>query len=142
MRPKTSTLHPLLILLAVAMASVLFIVSCGGGEEATEVAQVPEVVEEAEIAQAPEVVDEAEGAAAELAATEEAAEAATEAAEAAAELAQAPRGGDAEKGRHTDDGDGGRLRVPGPPPWFGHKLTRPSPRHSMTTCSCSSRTAA
>ena len=94
MRPKTSTLHPLLILLAVAMASVLFIVSCGGGGEATEVAQVPEVVEEAEIAQAPEVVDEAEGAAAELAA----AEAATEAAEAAAELAQLPEEGTPKRG--------------------------------------------
>ena len=97
MRSKTTTLHPLLILLAAAMASVLFVVSCGGGEEATEVAQVPEVVEEAESAQAPEVVDEAEGAAAELAATEEAAEAATETAE-AAELAQAPEEGTPKRG--------------------------------------------
>ena len=97
MRSKTTTLHPLLILLAVAMASVLFIVSCGGGGEAIEVAQVPEVVEEAESAQAPEVVDEAEGAAAELAATEEAAEAATETAE-AAELAQAPEEGTPKRG--------------------------------------------
>ena len=60
MRSKTTGLHPLLILLAVAMASILFVVSCGGGGEATEVAQVPEVVEEAEVAQVTEAVEEAE----------------------------------------------------------------------------------
>ncbi len=60
MRPKTSSLHPFLILLAVAMASVLFVVSCGGGGEATEVAQAPEAAEEAESAAAPEAAEEAE----------------------------------------------------------------------------------
>ena len=40
---KTVSLHPFLILLAVAMASVLFVVACGGGGEATA---VPEVMEE------------------------------------------------------------------------------------------------
>ena len=54
MKSKTARLHPLLVLLAVAMASVLFVVACGGSGEATEVAQV---VEEAEV---PEAVEEAE----------------------------------------------------------------------------------
>ena len=58
MRPKTASLHPILILLAVAMASVLFVVACGGGGEATEVAVVPDVVEVDEVAQVPEAVEE------------------------------------------------------------------------------------
>ena len=63
MRPKTAGLHPRLVLLAVAvMASVLFVVSCGGGGEATEVAQVPEAVEETEAAPVPEVVEAVEAA--------------------------------------------------------------------------------
>ena len=49
MRSKTARLHPLLVLLAVAMASVLFVAACGGGGEATEVAQVAEEDEAAEL---------------------------------------------------------------------------------------------
>ena len=37
MRPNTTIRHPLLILLAVALVSVLFVVSCGGGATATAV---------------------------------------------------------------------------------------------------------
>ena len=37
MKSKTASLHPLLILLAVAMVSVLFVVSCGSSSEATAV---------------------------------------------------------------------------------------------------------
>ena len=58
MRSKTARLHPLLVLLAVAMASVLFVAACGGSGEATT---VPQVVEEAEVL---EVAEEAEAAAA------------------------------------------------------------------------------
>ena len=36
MKSRAASLHPLLILLAVAMASVLFVMACGGGGEATE----------------------------------------------------------------------------------------------------------
>ena len=43
MRFKATSLHPLLVLLAVAMASVLFVAACGGGGEATT---APEVMEE------------------------------------------------------------------------------------------------
>ena len=63
MRSKIATLHPLLVLLAVAMASVLFVAACGGGGEATqapeaaEEAQVPEAAEEEEV---PEAVEEEE----------------------------------------------------------------------------------
>ena len=57
MRSKTARLHPLLVLLAVAMASVLFVVSCGGGGEATA---DPQAAEEGEVAQVPEVVEGAE----------------------------------------------------------------------------------
>ena len=62
-RSKKASLHPLLILLAVAMASVLFVVACGGGSEATAVpqaAQDTEVADEGEVAQVPDVVEEAE----------------------------------------------------------------------------------
>ena len=59
MRSKTGSLHPFLILLALAMASFLFVVACGGGGEATQIAQVPEAAEEADVAQAPEAAEEA-----------------------------------------------------------------------------------
>ncbi len=52
MRPKTPSLHPLLIVLAVALASVLFVVSCGGGGEATEVSQATEDTEDTAAAEA------------------------------------------------------------------------------------------
>ena len=66
MRSKKASLHPLLIILAVALASVLFVVACGGGNEATAVPQAveeAEVSDQGEVAQAPEVVEEAEVAA-------------------------------------------------------------------------------
>ena len=78
MRPKTASLHPLLILFAVALVSVLFVVSCGGGATATA---VPAAV-------ATET-DTADTEAAELAAAEAAAEAAEAAAMAAEEAAAA-----------------------------------------------------
>ena len=91
MRSKIATLHPLLVLLAVAMASVLFVAACGGGGEATqapeaaEEAQVPEAAEEEEV---PEAVEEEEVAGLEeeeIAGRAEVAEVAEE-----EELAQAP----------------------------------------------------
>ena len=47
MRAKMASLHPLLILLAVALASVLFVVSCGGDAEPTEVPATAEATEAA-----------------------------------------------------------------------------------------------
>ena len=90
MRPKTVSLHPFLVLLAVAMVSVLFVVSCGGGGEATA---VPEAMMEDEAG-----VAAAEAAAAEAAAAEAAAAEAAEfaAAEAAAAEAAAAAAGEAE----------------------------------------------
>ncbi len=96
MRSKTASLHPLLILLAVALVSVLFVVSCGGGATATAVpasgAAEAAATEAAELAAAAEAAaaEAAElAAAAEAAGEAEAAEAAAEAAEAAAEAAEA-----------------------------------------------------
>lgn len=90
MRSKIASPRPLLILLAVALVSVLFIVSCGDGDTATEVPTA-----DTGEAAAAEAVAAAE--AAELAAAAQAGEAAT-AAEAtaaaqAAELATAQAGG-------------------------------------------------
>ena len=48
MRSKKTGLHPLLVILAVALASVLFVVSCGDSAEPTAVAQVSESAAEAE----------------------------------------------------------------------------------------------
>ena len=96
MTSKVTNPHPLLILLAVALASVLFVVSCGD-DEATAVPEVPEApaapaaeaaANAAELASALEAAQEAE--AAEVAkASETAAMAAEEAAAQAAELAAA-----------------------------------------------------
>ena len=66
MRSRITKLNPFLILLAVAMASILFVVACGGGSEATAVPQAVEEVEEVEVpdqgevAQVPDVVEEVE----------------------------------------------------------------------------------
>ena len=63
MRSKKASLHPLLIILAVALASVLFVVACGGGSEATAVPQAAEeaeAIDQGEGAQVPEVADDAE----------------------------------------------------------------------------------
>ena len=63
MSSKTTGLHPLLILLAVAMVSMLFVVACGGGSEATAVPQAveeAEVTDQGDVAQVPEAVEEAE----------------------------------------------------------------------------------
>ena len=63
MKSRTVSLHPLLILLAVAMASALFVMACGGGSEATAVPQAveeAEVTDQGEVAQVPEAVEEAE----------------------------------------------------------------------------------
>jgi len=93
MRPKTASLHPLLILFAVALVSVLFVVSCGGGATATAVptgAQVTEDTTAAETAAAEAAAAANEAAAAETeAAAAEAAAAEAAAAEAAAAEAAA-----------------------------------------------------
>ena len=78
MRSKKTRLHPLLIILAVALVSVLFAVSCGGGATSTAVSDTGAAAAAAAAA--------AEAAAAEAAAAEAAAAEAA-AAEAAAELA-------------------------------------------------------
>ena len=98
MRSKTASLHPLLILLAVAMVSVLFVVSCGGGATATAVpaAAVPDDTA-AELAAAAEAAGEAEASeAAAAAAAAAAAEAAAAAAAAAAVQAEAAAVAEAE----------------------------------------------
>ena len=77
MRSKNPRLHPLLILLAVALVSVLFVVSCGGGATATAV---------------PRVADDAADTAAEAAAAEAAAAEAAAVQAAAAGLAAAKAG--------------------------------------------------
>ena len=119
MKPRTPSLHPLLILFAVALVSVLFVVSCGDGgvatatpasgaaeaaaaeaaaTEAAELAAAAEVAaaEAAELAAAAEAAEaaaaqaeEAEAAAAQAAAAEAAAEAEAAAAQAAAAEAAA-----------------------------------------------------
>ncbi len=67
MKSKTARLHSLLVLLAVAMASILFVAACGGGGEATagpqavEETEVPEVTEEAKAAELAELAEAAEG---------------------------------------------------------------------------------
>ena len=86
MKSKTARLHPLLVLLAVAMASILFVAACGGGGEATAVPQEAEVAEDAaataEAAAAAEVAATAEVvAAAEVAKAYELAETAAQVAE-------------------------------------------------------------
>ena len=103
MRSRIASLNPLLILLAVALVSVLAVVSCGDADtptevptddaaeaaaaEAAEAVAAAEAAAEAAAAEAAELAAAAEAAAAELAAATEAAEAA-EAAD-AAELAAA-----------------------------------------------------
>ena len=72
MKSKTASLHPLLIILAVAMVSVLFTVSCGGGATSTAAPQ-------AGATQADEAAAAAEAAAAEAAAELAAAELAAQA---------------------------------------------------------------
>ena len=78
MRSKKASLHPFLILLAVAMTSLLFVVACGSGGEATTVAQAPAVSDEAEVAQVPEAVEDTTAAEAAAAAAAEAAAAEAE----------------------------------------------------------------
>ena len=56
MTPKKTSLPPLLIILAVAMASVLFVMSCGGGGEATE---VPPAADETEVFEDASATEEA-----------------------------------------------------------------------------------
>ena len=72
MRSKKAILHPLLIVLTVALASVLFVLACGEGAEPTavpdtgaaeaaaEAAELASAAEEVEVAQVPESVEEAE----------------------------------------------------------------------------------
>ena len=57
MRSKAARLHPLLVLLAVAMTSILFVVACGGGGEATS---APEVMEDTDGDEVAEVMEETE----------------------------------------------------------------------------------
>ena len=88
MKSKTASLHPLLILLAVAMVSVLFVVSCGSSSEATAVpaseaavgdaaeieaaaAEAAAAAEEAAAAEAAAAVEEGVAALTELTASEE-----------------------------------------------------------------------
>ena len=80
MKAKKPRLHPLLILLAVALVSVLFVVSCGGGATATAVPKVADETADTAGAEASAAAEAAETAA--MAAEEAAAQAA-----AAAELA-------------------------------------------------------
>ena len=71
MKSKTARLHSLLVLLALAMASILFVAACGGGEATAgpQESEVAEVAEEAE--EAKDAAATAEAAAAEAAATAE-----------------------------------------------------------------------
>ena len=85
MRSKIPSLHPLLIILAVALASVLFVAACGGGAEPTAApvdAQAAIAAAEAAAAKATELA-----AAAEAAGEADAAQAAAEAAAAAEDAA-------------------------------------------------------
>ena len=101
MRSKTASLHPLLILLAVALVSVLFVVSRGGGATATAVpavgaAEAADAEASAEAAAAQALADAAELAAftdAVAKAEKAAAQAAQAAAKAAAEVGAPKRGG-------------------------------------------------
>ena len=105
MKSKKAGLHPLLIILAVALASVLFVVACGGGGEATEVAQVPAAddtaAEAAAVAAADTEAEAARQAQANIAAAAQAveAEAAAAAVAAAAAAAAAVEGGPKYGGR-------------------------------------------
>ena len=63
MRPKKTGLYPLLVILAVALVSVLFVVSCGGAGEATEAAQAPGATEDTAAVQATAEAEAAEHAA-------------------------------------------------------------------------------
>ena len=119
MKPRTTSLHPLLILLAVALVSVLFVVSCGGGATATAVPGTGA----AEAAAA-----EAEAAAAEAAAAEAA----------AAEAAAAEAAAIVEEGVwRTDRAHPPVTRIPPSRRW--HRLVAPSTvavsrwRYSLTT---------
>ena len=81
MKPRTTSLHPLLILLTVALVSVLFVVSCGGGATATavpgtgaaeaEAAAAEAAAAEAAAAEAAAIVEEGVGALTELTASDE-----------------------------------------------------------------------
>ena len=78
MRPKKVGLYPLLVILAVALVSVLFVVSCGGAGEATEAAQAPGATEDTAAVQAAAAQATAEAEAAEHAALVEFSEEALE----------------------------------------------------------------
>ena len=81
MRYKVSGLHPLLIILAVALASVLFVAACGGGSEPTAAPVDTQAAAEAQAAaaEAQAAAAEAQGAAAQAVAAAEAQAAAAEA---------------------------------------------------------------
>ena len=98
MRPNTTIRHPLLILLAVALVSVLFVVSCGGGATATAVpgsgaaaAELTAAEAAADAARLAEIADI--GSAAEAVEAEAAAEAVAAAAAAAAAVEGGPKYG-------------------------------------------------
>ena len=97
MRSKKTSLHPLLILLAVALVSVLFVVSCGDGATATAVPRVADetdaAAEAAALAAAAEAADEAQAA--------EAAAKAAKAAETAAMAAEEAAAAEAAKAAET-----------------------------------------
>ena len=90
MRSKTASLHPLLILLAVALVSLLFVVSCGDDE-------APAVSQDAEAAAASAAAAQAAKAA------ETAAMAAEEAAAQAAELSAAAQAAEAAAGAEESE---------------------------------------
>ncbi len=78
MRPKKVGLYPFLVILAVALVSVLFVVSCGGAGEATEAAQAPGATEDTAAVQVAAAQATAEAEAAEHAALVEFSEEALE----------------------------------------------------------------
>ena len=97
MKSKKASLHPLLIILAVALASVLFVAACGGGAEPTAGPVDAQAAAEAQAAAAEAVAAaeaqaaaaEAQGAAAQAAAAEAVAAAEAQAAAAEAQVAAA-----------------------------------------------------